>query len=122
MKISKNYRFSEEVVEILDEQDNATEYIENLVMGRFQGTIPWKDLEYRVELGFTEILDLLMLQHAEQHAPDLVVETNPSTDMKNANLHKCHFISQSDKCSHWVHDNETGKLLNTLTGEYEDYE
>lgn len=32
-KVNKSFRFTKEVADILDRQDNATQYIENLVLG-----------------------------------------------------------------------------------------
>lgn len=38
MKVLKNFRLSKEACEILDKQPNATQYLEDLILGKKQST------------------------------------------------------------------------------------
>lgn len=53
MKISKTFRLSPEAIEKLMKQDNATQYLEDLILGNTpqesQRKIPWGNLEKRID-------------------------------------------------------------------------
>lgn len=88
----------------MEKQDNATEFIENLILNAHKDA-PWRDLEFAVN----QLSDLLIAAHSETHVAENEVRIK---------FHDCFFTSKSDKCDHWVYDEETEQHLNELTGEY----
>ena len=49
MKTNKSFRLSEEAVKVLDEQENATRYLEDLILGSSSVPVPWLNLEFRID-------------------------------------------------------------------------
>lgn len=73
MKIPKQFRLSEEACEILDKQDNATQFIEDLILGDVTVPVPWLNLEKRIDDLSAEIKKLGLAQPKEiQDVSDLL--------------------------------------------------
>lgn len=49
MKIAKTFRLSVAAIEVLDQQENATQYVEELITGKAGVKVPWLDLERRID-------------------------------------------------------------------------
>ena len=49
MKVNKSFRLSEEAVEVLNAQENATQYLEDLIMQKDVRPAPWLNLEKRID-------------------------------------------------------------------------
>lgn len=73
MKIPKQFRLSEEACEILDKQDNATQFIEDLILGEVTVPVPWLNLEKRIDDLSAEIKKIVLPEAKEiQDVSDLL--------------------------------------------------
>lgn len=100
MKTAKTFRLSDEAVAKLDSQENATAFLEDLIMGRDK-KVPWLNLEFRID----ELKNLF------------IYEIGKLTEEKKNGLECC-----KGHCNHWVYNMDQGALVNVLTGELRDAE
>jgi len=131
MKRSKTFRLSEEACAVIEKQDNATEYLESLVLGTQKGTptsataskvSPDRLTEGRVLYLITqetaslqEQIDELqkMRASAPQKTSDELLEEMTAPKKLPCCLGK-------SPCRHWMHDGDSGAWINSITGELRD--
>lgn len=115
MKTSKTFRLSEEAVRILESKENATEYLEALIMNssttalteeRVRAIIEEELSARNSDLVRNDDLASLGLRSAESFTPR---PPDPVTG------YPC--CQKSSPCKHWVWDDIETAYINNLTGE-----
>lgn len=131
MKVSKTFRLSEKAAQVLDQQDNATQYLEDLILQNKQpisrGEALILDAVQKLQAaaliglsssGRTEVSE------ASNTGSSLVEPAKPS-----ASVYKQHQVTGvlaqklaccllPSPCKHWAWDESTGEgYINTITGE-----
>lgn len=112
MKINKSFRLSEEAVEILEAQPNATEFVENLILGKVERPVPWLELEYRIDKIMKKLEETPQLQPVIRS--DSRVPMTPDNPSQLTVLPCC---LSTTPCKHWSFDGVTDEWTNSITGE-----
>lgn len=104
MKISKTFRLSEEAVKILDSQDNATQFLEDLIKGSAEGN-------YLVNT----ITEERVIELIKQYAPKTEQPFVPKPPDPILGYPCC---QMKRPCKHWIWDSGLQEYENSLTGEH----
>lgn len=121
MKINKSFRLSEEAVAKLDEQSNATEYLENLILGKVDTPVPWKNLEFLIDQLTVEVKGIKMaydpIKQTVNDKPIAQVLTTNATFVPKPPDPELGYpcCSKETPCKHWVWDGNQGVWINSLT-------
>ena len=108
-KIRRNISISEEADSFLDEQPNASQFIEDLILGK-GASAPWLDLEFRIDEMRAEILARL----------EKPVAQTPESEWKGDTDEIPACCKQVKKCKHWEFNDLEGTWFNSNSGETKD--
>lgn len=108
-KISKTFRFSPAAVAVLEKQENATQFLENLILNNQLNKIEPDDLEARITnivWGYVQPLETRIE----------TLESNFGENIPDIPAPTC-CLSKTTPCKHWEWDGLKEQWLNKLTGE-----
>jgi hypothetical protein len=107
-KIAKTFRLSPEAIAVLDEQDNATKFIEYLILG---GT---EDIKEPTVAGITEarVIELIK-EYTPKHVAPASTTFVPTAPDPETGYPCC---TKKTPCKHWVFDGTKDAYVNSLTG------
>ena len=70
-KIRRNISISEEANRVLEQQVNASEFIERRILGEVEKKVPWGNLEFRIDEVLQEVLEMKKIRLAEPKVKEL---------------------------------------------------
>lgn len=116
MKISKTFRLSEEALAKLDAQSNATQYLEDLILGaehKSLQVVPLHQLQALLEAEFEKLGKLPQVQPVDplDALASQVFVPRPPDPLKG---YPC--CEGKSPCKHWVWDSGLAVYSNSITG------
>lgn len=116
MKLSKTFRLSEEAIAIINQQENQSKYLEDLILGNKTTRAAGVDLlsiEAMLDERFMPLVDLIEERFQKLMVPKGELEPKEAEPVMG---YAC-CLNEKKPCKHWTWDGVKQSYTNTITGE-----